>query len=91
MAMRKAQPKSLVVRPGQHMVAVPDEENGVSVTRYVVLDATDQAPLTPLTAEDLDAIRSFAGMWSDLDWDDMEAGLEEIRRSSKPSPMIDDV
>jgi hypothetical protein len=76
------------------LVAVPEFEDGVEVHRYFVEDDPDVEPvndLQPLTAQDLEEIRSFAGMWSDLDWDEMEAGLEEIRRSSKPSPPLDDV
>lgn len=34
---------------------------------------------------------SMAGVWSDLDWDEMEEALYRIRHDSVPTPPIDDL
>lgn len=88
MAMRSEQPKSLIVRPGQHLVAVPYEEDGAEVIRYFVEDESTEVPLSE---EQVAKIRSLFGVWSDLDGDEMLEALERIRHESKPTPPIDDL
>jgi uncharacterized protein with NRDE domain len=70
------------------LVAVPEIDNGEEVTRYFVEPANSARPLTE---DDLAKVRSLAGAWSDVDWEETLASLEEIRQSSKPSPPLEDM
>ena len=72
-----------VVAAEQPLIAVPLEEDGRDIVRYF----TDEERAA-------DAARSrsgrravdLAGVWSDLDWDEMADALDRIRHESKPTP-----
>lgn len=75
----------LVARPDQPLIGLIQQENGREVVRYF----TDERQADASIADDAvqDAL-DLAGAWSDLDWEDLEAGLEGIRRESRPTPPI---
>lgn len=89
MPEREDNGRSLRVRPGQPLIGVVVREEGQQVTRYF----TDRP-------QDLDraAVQrrvrkaaSLAGVWKDLDWEEMEQALDRIRHQSKPTPPIEEV
>lgn len=81
-------PKSLVLRRGQVLIAVPDVEEGEEVTRYFVEGGDyDESLIDDAVAD----ARSLAGAWSDLDIDEMEAALDRIRHQSSPSAPLEDL
>ncbi len=77
---------SFVAGMDQPLIAVPVERNGTTEVRYFVDEAQADAVLDQGTARQ--PIK-LAGVWNDLDADDMLASLERIRHDSKPTPPID--
>lgn len=77
---------SIAVRRDQLLIGIPFRENGDEVVRYFANeDAADAA-----TADaDIQAALGAIGAWRDLDWDQMERGLDRIRHESQPTPPID--
>jgi hypothetical protein len=81
-------PRSLRVTRGQPLIGLMLDENGREVTRYFVDEtAADAMSSNSVTHAALQTI----GAWSDLDWDDIEAELERIRRESMPTPPISEL
>jgi hypothetical protein len=71
----------LVVEEGTSLVAIPIEVKGRKLICYVPEQhAVDDAELPASVRDAL----SLAGAWGDLDWDEVEAALMQIRRDSKP-------
>jgi hypothetical protein len=68
------------------LLAIPEVENGETITRYLVADHDAEVPVDD---EILEAALAAIGSWSDLDWDETEAALHAIRHQSKPTPPID--
>ena len=88
MAARSPRPQSLVADEHQPLIAIPLEEAGRAVMRYVSDDAaTDAAMPRSVTEEALAAI----GAWDDLDWDEMERELYRIGHENPPTPPIEEV
>lgn len=79
---------SLVAQPDEPLIGIVFMENGQELTYYF----TDEADADAAVAEHgaLDP-RAFAGIWSDLDWDELEEALYRIRHDSTPTPPIDDL
>ena len=76
---------SLVARPGQPLIAVPLEHDGDEETCYFVDDAAADRALGQETPQP--AIK-LAGVWSDLDADEMLTSLDRLRHESRPTPPI---
>jgi hypothetical protein len=77
-----------VVPIDQPLYAVPDEIDGQEVVRYLT---TEEAADALSSAKSIAEAHALAGVWSDLDWDEMEEALDRIRHESKPTPPIDDL
>jgi hypothetical protein len=85
--MSEAQPEhSIVAGMDQPLIAIPTREDGREVVRYFA----DEAAAEAATSDEVvrEALR-LAGVWSDLDWDEMSAALDRIRHESKPTPPIE--
>ena len=76
---------SLTVRSNQPLIGVILEERGREMVRYFTdEDAVDAAA----TERSIQAALGLAGAWSDLDWDEAIAELDQIRHQSQPTPPI---
>lgn len=74
--------------PEQPLIAVPWWDGEVRRVRYFV----DQAEADAFAAEQRGhRAMSVFGAWSDLDADEVEEALEQIRRESRPTPPLDDL
>lgn len=76
----------LVVHGDQPLIGIltPEQESD-TVTYFTDEDAADQ---TTTDAAVEDAL-NLAGAWSDVPWDEIEAGLDRIRHESEPTPPLD--
>lgn len=80
---RKRARGGIVLRPGQPLIVVPDEENGEEIERVYMSSEEYEADITD---EDIQEALSLAGAWSDLDFDEFLAWLERRKQESPPSP-----
>lgn len=80
---RSTQGASLLVRADQPLIAVPVEHNGEADVHYFVDELAADAALGQ--ADQQPAIK-LAGVWSDLDAEEVLASLDRIRHESKPTP-----
>lgn len=80
---------SLVARPGQSLVAIPDEVAGETVLRYFVDKQAARAFADERMAEGRPL--GWIGAWADLDWEEFAEEIERIRHESTPTPPIDDL
>jgi hypothetical protein len=86
-ARQRTIPKDcLVVERDQPLIGIPGEEDGREVTYFFAGEAPT-AESTP--AQDAPRGSRFAGVWSDLDWEETVTALERIRKESSPSPPIE--
>lgn len=76
----------IVVRHSQPLIGIiTPGDDGDTVTYF-----TDEAAADAATTDaDIEAALALAGAWSDLSWDEVEAGLDRIRHESKPTPPIE--
>lgn len=51
---------------------------------------TEEAAEAAISDRAIEATLNSAGMWSDLDWDEMEAALDRIRHEVSPSRPFDE-
>lgn len=65
-------------------VLTPEQEPD-AVTYFTDEDAADQTVTDAAVADAL----SLAGAWSDVSWDEIEAGLDRIRHESEPTPPLE--
>lgn len=87
MAQRASNPNGIVIRRGQPVYVVPDiDENGEEIECVF----TDDDDYESWVARRGLTLKSFAGIWDDLDWDETAASLDRIRHESKPTPPIDE-
>ena len=81
--------RSLSILPGEPLIGLPlPDEDGNETFRFFADEAAAEEAAGPYRhagASDL------AGVWSDLDWDEMERELDRIRHESTPTPPIDDL
>ena len=71
----------LLSSEGEPLIGVYLVEDGREVTRYF----TDERDADSALVHDDEDPLQLAGVWSDLDWDEMEAALARIRNESLPS------
>lgn len=83
---RHRQEQNLLVQSNQPLIGIPFEENGQEAVRYFTKE--EEADRAVPVKEIQDAI-SLAGVWSDLDWDEMVEALDRNRHESKPTPPIE--
>jgi hypothetical protein len=75
-----------VARMQQPLIAIPVEKDGEEEVRYFVDEAQADAALHHDATQQ--AIK-LAGVWRDLDAEEMLEALDRIRHESKPTPPID--
>ncbi len=86
--MPEQHPTSFVARIHQPLIGVPVDVNGHEEVRYFV----DEAQADEALGQDANrAPVKLAGVWSDLDAEDMLATLDKIRHESKPTSPIDTI
>lgn len=86
MAQRDSrQDASLVVSDDQPLIGITLVEDGRETVHYFCSerDADDAVSATATR----DAL-ALAGAWADLDWTDLEEGLDRIRHQTPPSPPL---
>jgi hypothetical protein len=74
------------VRPGQPPIGLFLDPESDELTYFASEEEAEAAIPDSAIATTLNS----AGMWSDLDWDDMEATLDRIRHESAPSRPFDE-
>jgi hypothetical protein len=77
----------LRVGQDQPLIAIPVVEGDEEVTYYFVDEQAADEFMSQRGAD----VRSLAGAWSDLDWEETVEALDRIRHESKPTPPIDDL
>jgi hypothetical protein len=71
--------------PDQPLIGVIAEEQGHEVIRYFTEEQEADKVMVQNTTQDALAL---SGAWSDLEWDELEKGLESIRHESHPTPPL---
>lgn len=80
---------SLAIQPDQPLIGLPiPDESGTETFRFFADEATAESAAQPYRTT---SAADLAGVWSDLDWDEMEQELDRIRHDSVPTPPIDDL
>jgi hypothetical protein len=74
---------SVQADPGQPLIGVMTEEQGIEVVRYFMAEQDADRVLVTDTTE---AALALAGAWSDLAWDELAQALDRIRHESRPTP-----
>jgi hypothetical protein len=76
----------IVLREDRPLIGVlAPEENSGAVTYFTDEDDADQGVSDAIIERAL----SLAGVWSDVPWDDIESGLDQIRHASEPAPPLE--
>jgi hypothetical protein len=70
---------------GQPLIGVIAEEQGHEVVRYFTEEQEADRVMVQNTTEDALAL---AGVWSDLEWDELEKASDSIRHESHPTPPL---
>jgi hypothetical protein len=70
---------------GQPLIGVIAEEQGHEVVRYFTEEQEADRVMVQNTTQDALAL---AGVWSDLEWDELEKALDSIRHESHPTPPL---
>ena len=78
----------LAVHPDVPLIGIELMENGEPSIRYFSDEAEADAVVAAQRAAEA---RSLAGIWGDLDWDEMSDELDRIRRANRPTPPIDEL
>ncbi len=81
-------PTKLTARGDQALIGIPVRENGKEMVRYIA-DEDDLENGASISS--VERALALAGVWSDLDADEMLDELDRIRHESKPTPPIDDL
>lgn len=82
---QRRQEASLVVGGDQPLIGVVVFEDGRETVHYFCTEEDAEQAISSTATQDALAL---AGAWSDLDWGEMEAGLDRIRHQTPPSPPI---
>jgi hypothetical protein len=70
---------------GQPLIGVIAEEQGHEVVRYFTEEQEADKVMVHSTTQDALAL---AGVWSDLEGDELEKALDSIRHESHPTPPL---
>jgi len=76
---------SLQGDPGQPLIGVITEEQGIEVVHYFTQEVDADRVLVEDTTQEALAL---AGAWKDLEWDELEQALDRIRHESPPTPPL---
>ena len=76
---------SVQADPGQPLIGVVTEEQGIEVVRYFTQEQDADRVLVEDTTQ---AALALAGAWSDLAWEELEQVLDRIRHESPPTPPL---
>jgi hypothetical protein len=76
---------SVQADPGQPLIGIITEEQGIEVVRYFTKEADADQVLVEDTTQ---GALALAGVWSDLAWDELEQALDRIRHESRPTPPL---
>ena len=76
---------SVQADPGQPLIGVMTEEQGIEVVRYFTQEQEADRVLVEDTTQ---AALALAGVWSDLAWDELAQALDRIRHESQPTPPL---
>ena len=82
---RERQPPSLTASDSATLTAVPLDAEGQRVVRYGI----DEETAASVSDVDIQAALSVVGAWSDIDWDQWLAELDNIRHAVPPTPPIE--
>ncbi len=85
-ARRVARDGGLTIRPDQPLIGIPDDLIGEGTVRYFT---SEEVADEVLSEESLEEALSLAGVWSDLDLEEMLSELNRIRHESGPTPPIE--
>lgn len=89
MAQRQPDPtQTRRVRGNDHVLLVPVDGPDRDLAEMIIEDETS---MSIASDEAIVALKSLAGAWSDLDWEDLESDLRRVRHESAPSPVLDDL
>jgi hypothetical protein len=75
----------LQAAPGQPLIGVIAEEAGTEVVRYFTAEQDAERELVEDTTE---AAIALAGVWHDLEWEELEKALDRIRHDPPPTPPL---
>ncbi len=78
------QASGFLVYGDEPLIGVIAEENGQEVIVYFTEEQEVAAP----DAQAIQAALQLAGVWSDLNWQEMEQALDQIRHEAPPSPPL---
>jgi len=71
----------------QPLIGIIRQNNGQRTLEYFT---DEQSAHAASNADDAaNRVRKLAGVWSDLDWDEMERALDRIRHETPPSPPLE--
>jgi hypothetical protein len=76
---------SVQADPGQPLIGVMTEEQGIEVVRYFTKESDADRVLVEDTTQ---AALTLAGAWNDLAWDELAQALDRIRHESQPTPPL---
>jgi len=79
---------SLISRPDEPLIGIPDEVDGEEVIRYFASEADADAAMLD---EDVQMALNSIGAVADLDFDEMIRALDRIRHESQPTPPLTDI
>lgn len=79
------QSPSLLTEREDPLIGLVLVEDGREIVRYFADEATADASLAD---ELIESALNSIGAFSDLDWDELAQGLDQIRRDSSPTPPI---
>jgi hypothetical protein len=74
------------VSPDRPLFGVVLVEGGQEVVRYFADETDADAAIAHQMTED---VRSLAGVWADLDWDEAIEEFDRIRHANEPTPAIE--
>jgi hypothetical protein len=82
-----SQSGQIVINNTQPLIGIETKENGQPVTRFFGDEKEADQALSETHTED---IKNLAGIWGDLNWQDISDSLDHIRHEdNSPSPSID--
>jgi hypothetical protein len=81
----RRQDASLTVSDDQPLIGVVLFQDGRETVHYYCREEDAQEEISPSATKDALAL---AGAWSDLNWEELEQGLDLIRHQSPPTPPI---
>ncbi|HLJ34679.1 MAG TPA: hypothetical protein VKU38_13545 [Ktedonobacteraceae bacterium] len=75
--------RQFIIQDDTPLIGIPFSDGNREVTRYFIGDAEADAAMA---GQSIQKVLNLAGSWSDLDWDEMQEGLDHIRHQSLPTP-----